>query len=165
MCIEFMIHTNIVNGWFWASYHKKANTEVCKSNSHLQFYVFRWFSNQLEQASYRIVLSLSILFKSFCCALDCSLCILFILILIRYQKSNIDIQPQLIQPTSVHTLPNYNPINVPICPKPYHCSSATELSLQRQLTPPLFVVPFGYDIWLLLIASFTLLSTHFFVSL
>ncbi len=76
-----------------------------------------------------------------------------------------DIQPQLIQPTSVHTLPNYNPINVPICPKLYHCSSVVELSLHRQLKPSLFYVPFGYNTWLLLIASFTLLSTHFFVSL
>lgn len=31
MCIEFMIHIIIVMIDFWASYHKKAITEVCKS--------------------------------------------------------------------------------------------------------------------------------------
>jgi hypothetical protein len=49
----------------WALYHKKAIIKVCKSNSHLQFYVFRWFSSQLEQASYKLMLFLSILFKGF----------------------------------------------------------------------------------------------------
>ncbi len=41
MCIEFMIHIIIVIADSWALYHKKAITKVCKSNSHLQFYVFR----------------------------------------------------------------------------------------------------------------------------
>jgi hypothetical protein len=76
-----------------------------------------------------------------------------------------DIQSQLIQSTSIHTTPIYNPINVPICLKPYYWSSVAELSLQQQFTPSLFATPFGYNIWLLLIASFTRLSTYLFVSL
>jgi hypothetical protein len=73
----------------WASYHKKAIIEVSKSNSHLQFYVFRWFSSQLEVASYKLVLSLSILFKGFCCALDCSLCILLLVIIYPHKRVTI----------------------------------------------------------------------------
>ncbi len=39
---------NYCNCWFLGII---SSPKVCKSNSHLQFYVFRWFSSQLEQAS------------------------------------------------------------------------------------------------------------------